>query len=157
MRCRLGRGVNDCYWILLLLNCKFYVMKQWQAVLFPLSLTCLMYTGSLVHKSLLLLDSWILNSDPGISFHGITFVQQAIFAWLRSLVSNISVWRNYVVVSILPIQLSSWLMGVTFFKGFYLQMTTMYINNLLDSCLLISWWLMCIFLLYIYLHIYEDK
>ncbi|KAF3441680.1 hypothetical protein FNV43_RR15595 [Rhamnella rubrinervis] len=73
-----------------------------QAVIFPLSLTCLMYAGSLVLKSLLLLNSWsdIINSGGGISFGCIKRVLQGILASALSSASNVMAWRNYVVAPI---------------------------------------------------------
>lgn len=76
-------------------------MKQWQAVFFPLSLTSFMYVGSMVLKSLLLVDSWREHMNHG----GDSLLNCARMLWTRvldwglSTVSNILAWRNYVVVS----------------------------------------------------------
>lgn len=77
-------------------------MKQWQAVVFPLSLTCLMYAGSLVFKSLLLVDSWKehMHQGEGISLNCIKDILQNFLAGLSSTASNVLAWRNYVVVSL---------------------------------------------------------
>lgn len=68
----------------------------WQAVVFPLSLTSLMYFGSLVLKSLMLLDSWNEHWDHGgdLSF---AIIKNAFFSWISSMASNVSAWRNYFV------------------------------------------------------------
>lgn len=79
-------------------------MKQWQAVVFPLSLTSLMYAGSLVLKSLLLLDSWKEQWHNGgqLSFDGLKYVVGKSIIWMYSIASSVMAWRNYIVVSILP-------------------------------------------------------
>ncbi|XP_011019899.1 PREDICTED: CAAX prenyl protease 2 isoform X1 [Populus euphratica] len=71
----------------------------WQAVVFPLSLTCLMYAGSLVFKSLLLVDSWKehMHQGEGISLNCIKDILQNFLAGLSSTASNVLAWRNYVV------------------------------------------------------------
>ncbi|XP_015898745.3 CAAX prenyl protease 2 [Ziziphus jujuba] len=71
----------------------------WQAVVFPLSLTSLMYAGSLVLKSLLLIDSWsdYVNSSGGFSFGCIKTVLQSVLEWGLSAASNILAWRTFVV------------------------------------------------------------
>lgn len=61
----------------------------WQAVVFPVLLTSLMYAGSLVLKTLLLVESRGENAnydDEGISLRK-----------LVSVASNVLLWRNYVV------------------------------------------------------------
>lgn len=71
----------------------------WQAVVFPLSLTSLMYLGSMALKSLLLVDSWGEHMYHGEG----SLLDSAIFFWTRFLdwvlltVSNVLAWRNYVV------------------------------------------------------------
>ncbi|KAG7028101.1 CAAX prenyl protease 2, partial [Cucurbita argyrosperma subsp. argyrosperma] len=71
----------------------------WQAVVFPLSLTSLMYLGSMALKSLLLVDSWGEHMNHGEG----SLLDSAIFFWTRFLdwvlltVSNVLAWRNYVV------------------------------------------------------------
>ncbi|TYK25244.1 CAAX prenyl protease 2 isoform X2 [Cucumis melo var. makuwa] len=71
----------------------------WQAVFFPLSLTSFMYVGSMVLKSLLLVDSWREHMNRG----GDSLLNCARMLWTRvldwglSTVSNILAWRNYVV------------------------------------------------------------
>ncbi|KAK7267971.1 hypothetical protein RIF29_20652 [Crotalaria pallida] len=71
----------------------------WQAVVFPLSLTSLMYAGSLCNKCLLLLDSWrqYRSSGGGLSFDSCKHVLQRFLAWLSAISSNVLAWRNYVV------------------------------------------------------------
>lgn len=77
-------------------------MKQWHAVVFPLFLTSLMYAGSLLSKTLLLVNSWkeykILNEAD--SFDCIRDALLKFFDWTISVSSNVVAWRNYVVVSI---------------------------------------------------------
>lgn len=91
---------------LLLISCWIAIlcMKQWQAVIIPLSLTSLMYAGSLVMKSLLLLDSWKDEWTHGdrISRDSVTDIAGKSINWMQSVSSNIMVWRNFIVVSILP-------------------------------------------------------
>ncbi|CAL0321439.1 unnamed protein product [Lupinus luteus] len=74
----------------------------WQAVIFPLSLTSLMYAGYLFHKSLLLLDSWREHRSSGgsLSFASCKYFSQCFLAWLSAISSNVLVWRNYVVAPI---------------------------------------------------------
>ena len=83
----------------------FLCMKQWQAVVFPLSLTCLMYAGSLVHKSLLLIGSCsrYIDSVGGFSFECVKYACQSLHDRAISVASNVYSWRTYVVVSILLI------------------------------------------------------
>ncbi|KAK9058846.1 hypothetical protein SSX86_023690 [Deinandra increscens subsp. villosa] len=71
----------------------------WEAVIFPLCLTSLMYTGSFVHK---LFSIWSSCAEHGdrqidISFHGLKSVLQNLINWMLSLVYNISAWRMYIV------------------------------------------------------------
>lgn len=74
----------------------------WQAVVFPLSLTCLMYAGSLVFKSLLLVDSWKehMHLGEGNSLNCIKDILQNFLAGLSSTASNILAWRTFVVAPI---------------------------------------------------------
>lgn len=78
-------------------------MKQWQALIFPLSLTSLIYAGSFIVKFLRFLDSYKEHQ----SFCRNKFVDyiislpQRVSEWMLAMVTNISAWRNYVVVSIL--------------------------------------------------------
>ncbi|KAF2307613.1 hypothetical protein GH714_030190 [Hevea brasiliensis] len=71
----------------------------WQAVVFPISLTSLMYAGSFCLKSLLLVESWKenLNECGGFSFGYIKNLMQNFIAWMSSTSSNVLAWRNYVV------------------------------------------------------------
>ncbi|XVF76227.1 hypothetical protein PTKIN_Ptkin13bG0249300 [Pterospermum kingtungense] len=68
----------------------------WQAVLFPLFLTSLMYAGSLMLKSMELVNEWkeFWNQDflGRIKIYLISFPCQ-----MSSLASNVSFWRNFVV------------------------------------------------------------
>ncbi|XP_057979975.1 CAAX prenyl protease 2 isoform X3 [Malania oleifera] len=74
----------------------------WQAVVFPLSLTSLMYAGSLVVKYLLLVNLWkeYKNHGGGTLFDCIRRVPQKLLGWIFSLASNVVAWRNYVVAPI---------------------------------------------------------
>ncbi|ONH96202.1 hypothetical protein PRUPE_7G112900 [Prunus persica] len=74
-------------------------MKQWQAVIFPLTLTALMYGGSLVLKSLLLMSALRehMNFGGGLSFNNIKNLSEEIVACSRSIASDVLVWRTYVV------------------------------------------------------------
>ncbi|XP_021670062.2 CAAX prenyl protease 2 isoform X2 [Hevea brasiliensis] len=71
----------------------------WQAVVFPISLTSLMYAGSFCLKLLLLVESWKehLNECGGFSFGYIKNLMQNFIAWMSSTSSNVLAWRNYVV------------------------------------------------------------
>ncbi|XP_048225919.1 CAAX prenyl protease 2 isoform X2 [Ricinus communis] len=69
----------------------------WQAVVFPLSLTSLMYAGSFALKLFLLVDSWKEHANGGISFDSINLLFQNFITWMFSTASNVLVWRNYVV------------------------------------------------------------
>ncbi|KAK3017447.1 hypothetical protein RJ639_006235 [Escallonia herrerae] len=74
-------------------------MKQWQAVVFPLSLTSLMYVGSFFLKSLILLSSWkeLRNQGGDVLLNCIKDGLQNCISWMLSVASNVSVWRNYIV------------------------------------------------------------
>ncbi|XWS66692.1 hypothetical protein CRYUN_Cryun05aG0222900 [Craigia yunnanensis] len=74
-------------------------MKQWQAVLFPLFLTSLMYAGSLMLKSMLLVNKWKEHRNQDgrslldcIKSNLLSFPGQMLF-----LASNVLFWRNFVV------------------------------------------------------------
>ncbi|XP_061361934.1 CAAX prenyl protease 2 [Gastrolobium bilobum] len=71
----------------------------WQAVVLPLSLTSLMYAGSLSLKSLLLLDSWRQHTSSGgaLSFDSCKYVLRMLLGWLSATSSNVLAWRNYIV------------------------------------------------------------
>ncbi|KAK9921231.1 hypothetical protein M0R45_029750 [Rubus argutus] len=74
----------------------------WQALVFPLSLTALMYAGSLTLKSLLLINSLRedMNCSGGLSFDYIKSISQEVVASMRSIASNVLHWRNYVVAPV---------------------------------------------------------
>ncbi|KAM4078586.1 hypothetical protein ACB094_09G049600 [Castanea mollissima] len=71
----------------------------WQAVVLPVSLTCLMYAGSLVLKALLLVDWWRERVSRGeeLSYEYIQGSLQGFVDSIISVASNVSAWRNYVV------------------------------------------------------------
>lgn len=71
----------------------------WQVMVFPLSLTSLMYAGSLLLKSLLIVSSWkqYKNQGRGIAIDYVKNVPQNILNWVFSTASSILAWRNYVV------------------------------------------------------------
>ncbi|GLT62649.1 hypothetical protein SLA2020_352680 [Shorea laevis] len=71
----------------------------WQAVVFPLLLTSLMYTGSLVLKSLSAVDKWKKhrNQGQGPLFDSIKTILQEVPGWILPTASNILFWRNLVV------------------------------------------------------------
>ncbi|KAI5664776.1 hypothetical protein M9H77_24099 [Catharanthus roseus] len=72
---------------------------NWQALIFPLSLTSLIYAGSFIVKFLRFLDSYKEHQ----SFCRNKFVDyiislpQRVSEWMLAMVTNISAWRNYVV------------------------------------------------------------
>ncbi|KAM0005441.1 putative Type II CAAX prenyl endopeptidase Rce1 [Helianthus debilis subsp. tardiflorus] len=74
-------------------------MKQWEAVVFPLCLTSLMYIGSFILKILSIWSSWAEHGDLqiDISFHGLKSGLQNLINWMVSAVYDISVWRMYIV------------------------------------------------------------
>lgn len=78
---------------------QFLCVKQWQAVVFPLALTALMYAGSLTFMSLLLIHS--LREDVNCRGGLIKSISVEAVASLRSIASSVMHWRNYVVVSCL--------------------------------------------------------
>ncbi|PKI38531.1 hypothetical protein CRG98_041096 [Punica granatum] len=71
----------------------------WQAVMFPLALTSLMYAGSMTLNFLLWLDSWKEDSDSGgcFSFRCFSDALKAFIERIRSRASNVLFWRNLVV------------------------------------------------------------
>ncbi|KAJ4705192.1 CAAX prenyl protease 2 [Melia azedarach] len=72
---------------------------MWQAVVFPLFLTSLMYAGSLVLKFLLLVNSRTTNLSNGgrLSFDFIKSVPQIFLGQIFSITFNVLAWRTYVV------------------------------------------------------------
>ncbi|KAH9738282.1 CAAX prenyl protease 2 [Citrus sinensis] len=75
------------------------LILPWQAAVFPLFLTSLMYAGSMVLKSLLLLNSWTtdMNNSGGLSLGCIKIVLWSLRAQMFAVASNILAWRNFVV------------------------------------------------------------
>lgn len=76
-------------------------MKQWQAVAFPLSLTALMYAGSLILKFIFLVNSWKEHISLGGGLFD--YIKDAIKMFPQrtmSVASNVLSWRNYVVVNV---------------------------------------------------------
>ncbi|KAJ0958653.1 putative CAAX prenyl protease 2 [Helianthus annuus] len=71
----------------------------WEAVVFPLCLTSLMYIGSFILKTLSIWSSWAEHGDRqiDISFHGLKSGLQNLINWMVSAVYDISVWRMYIV------------------------------------------------------------
>ncbi|XP_028187053.1 CAAX prenyl protease 2-like isoform X1 [Glycine soja] len=70
----------------------------WQAVVLPLCLTSLMYAGSIFLKCLLLLASWRQHSSSeALSLDSFKCSLQRFLDWLSVILSNILVWRNYVL------------------------------------------------------------
>ncbi|MFS7908987.1 putative CPBP intramembrane metalloprotease [Helianthus anomalus] len=71
----------------------------WEAVVFPLCLTSLMYIGSFILKILSIWSSWAEHGDRqiDISFHGLKSGLQNLINWMVSAVYDISVWRMYIV------------------------------------------------------------
>lgn len=71
----------------------------WQAVVFPLTLTSLMYAGTLILKLLLLLDSGQEDGENGrnLSLDSIKNAVPEFIESISSMASNISAWRNYFV------------------------------------------------------------
>ncbi|CAM8965187.1 unnamed protein product [Rhodiola kirilowii] len=67
----------------------------WQAVVFPIFLTSLVYSGSLLLKSLKLMDEWKEANTRGESI--IQHLYQQFHSWIFATASNIIAWRNYVV------------------------------------------------------------
>ncbi|CAL5387495.1 unnamed protein product [Camellia sinensis] len=80
-------------------RCMIEYQERWQAVVYPVSLTSLLYAGSLVLKSMSLLNSWKehWNDSDGRSSNCINNVLQMVIGKMFSIVSNVSAWRNYFV------------------------------------------------------------
>ncbi|CAH1442127.1 unnamed protein product [Lactuca virosa] len=76
-----------------------HLHHTWEAVLLPLFLTSLMYTGSFLLKFFSLWTSLTKQSGQQIdlSFHGIKTALQHFINWIHSHVCNISSWRLYIV------------------------------------------------------------
>ncbi|XVF55694.1 hypothetical protein PTKIN_Ptkin06aG0057600 [Pterospermum kingtungense] len=81
----------------------------WQAVVFPLFLTSLMYSGSLMFKCMLLMNKWKKhrNQDGRPSFSCIRSTLLSFPGKMSLVASNVEFWRNFVVVSMLTIYVSS--------------------------------------------------
>ncbi|KAI3683874.1 hypothetical protein L1987_84389 [Smallanthus sonchifolius] len=86
-------------WNVLLSAYGIRLHHMWEAVVFPLCLTSLMYSGSFVLKIFSIWSSWAEHGGRqiDISFHGLKSVFQSLINWMLSLVYNISVWRMYIV------------------------------------------------------------
>ncbi|ESQ52255.1 hypothetical protein EUTSA_v10016950mg [Eutrema salsugineum] len=69
----------------------------WQGVVYPLLLTSLIYSGSLVSKLLLLLESCKENGGGCSFFNYIIGFVQTTPSLVVTGASNVSVWRNFVV------------------------------------------------------------
>ncbi|KAJ8537649.1 hypothetical protein K7X08_014189 [Anisodus acutangulus] len=71
----------------------------WQAVVFPLALTSLMYAGTLILNLLLLLDSGQEDRENGrsLSLDSIKNLVHGFIEPISSMASNIQAWRNYLV------------------------------------------------------------
>ncbi|XP_060201222.1 CAAX prenyl protease 2 [Lycium barbarum] len=70
----------------------------WQAVVFPLALTSLMYAGTLILNLLLLLDSGQEDRENGSSL--LDIIKNVVHEFIESISSmayNIQAWRNYFV------------------------------------------------------------
>ncbi|CAN1141976.1 CAAX prenyl protease 2 [Linum perenne] len=73
----------------------------WQAVVYPLSLTSLMYAGSLVLKLMLVVESWREHTEQGGHIGDFAKDQLQDFrAWMSSTITNVLAWRSYVVAPI---------------------------------------------------------
>ncbi|KAJ4970736.1 hypothetical protein NE237_003835 [Protea cynaroides] len=77
----------------------FRVDHLWHAVIFPISLTSLIYTGSLVSKFMSLLSSWNQYEVCGEGFLSeytkIAF--QRFLERMSAMASDVKAWRNYLV------------------------------------------------------------
>ncbi|XP_042494361.1 CAAX prenyl protease 2-like isoform X2 [Macadamia integrifolia] len=71
----------------------------WHAVVFPISLTSLVYTGSLVSKFMSLLSSWNQYEvcGEGSMSEYIKIASQTFLERISAMASNVLVWRNYFV------------------------------------------------------------
>ncbi|KMT06810.1 hypothetical protein BVRB_7g159670 isoform B [Beta vulgaris subsp. vulgaris] len=72
----------------------------WHAVVFPFTLTSLVYAGSLVYKCVLLSSSWNGDESEGIPLNCLHIVLHKIYSVVISVASNIAAWRNLVVAPI---------------------------------------------------------
>ncbi|KAK6139920.1 hypothetical protein DH2020_026296 [Rehmannia glutinosa] len=95
---RLDHIVSTLYETVLILR-----QANWQALVFPLSLSSFMYTGSFAVKllSMLQASNEHLNSDENLSAVCIKNIFLRIIDWVVSKTSCVSSWRNYFVVSVL--------------------------------------------------------
>lgn len=93
------------------------LVKQWQAVIFPLALTSLIYAGSMTLKLLSWVDSWRedAGSGGGISSFCLIDALKAFTEHIRSRASNVLFWRNFVVVSVFILLFSTSLVFVLLF------------------------------------------
>ncbi|XP_052173359.1 CAAX prenyl protease 2 isoform X2 [Diospyros lotus] len=72
---------------------------MWQAVVYPVLLTSLMYAGSVVLKLASLVNSWKEYWNAGQD-HSSNFTNNVLQIWIGrmfSIASNIAAWRNYFV------------------------------------------------------------
>ncbi|CAH2080505.1 unnamed protein product [Thlaspi arvense] len=74
----------------------------WQAVVYPVSLTSLMYAGSLVLKSISLLKSWKehRNDGEGHSSNCMDNVLQILISKMLSFASDVLSWRYFIVMKL---------------------------------------------------------
>ncbi|XP_010244561.1 PREDICTED: CAAX prenyl protease 2 isoform X2 [Nelumbo nucifera] len=75
------------------------VDHMWHAVVFPLSLTSLPYIGSLVSKSISVVNSWKEHKVHGEDYW-LKCTQNAsemFLEWITSIATNVLAWRNYFV------------------------------------------------------------
>lgn len=70
-----------------------------EALVLPVSLTSLLYSGSFLLKFLKLLDSYEEHQNYGkiVSVDSLLTLPTVIINWMLSVVSNISTWRNLIV------------------------------------------------------------
>lgn len=118
----------------------------WQAAVYPVSLTSLLYAGSLVLKSMSLLNSrkehW--NDSEGHSSNCINNVLQMVIGKMFSIASNVSAWRNYFVAPLteelvfracmIPLLLCGGFKtyGVIFFCPIFFSLA--HLNHFLEFC-----------------------
>lgn len=71
----------------------------WQAVVFPLCLTSLCYSGTFVSKVVSLVSAWKDDYCCGEAclFEFIKLSPKRLLCWIQSIASNILAWRTYVV------------------------------------------------------------
>ncbi|XP_057534447.1 CAAX prenyl protease 2 [Amaranthus tricolor] len=72
----------------------------WHALIFPVSLTSLVYAGSVVLKCLLLLDLWNGDGIEDVQHNSLHDVYNKICCMMLSMASNVAAWRNLVVAPI---------------------------------------------------------